>query len=58
VQVAVQVWPIKAPAQPDGQVPLTRLAVGTDEQLVGGAVEQRSTHDKVRKQGIAHAAPG
>lgn len=37
-QVAVQVWPIKAPAQLDGQVPSTKLAVGTDEQLVGGAV--------------------
>jgi hypothetical protein len=41
--VALQDCPISLPAQFAGQEPLTREAVGTAEQLVGGAAIQGST---------------
>jgi hypothetical protein len=40
--VALQDCPINLPAQFAGQEPLTREAVGTAEQFVGGAVKQKN----------------
>jgi len=44
VHVALQLSPINFPAQAAGQVPFTRVALGTDEQLVGGSAAAQAAH--------------
>lgn len=55
--VALQDCPISLPAQFAGQEPLTREAVGTAEQLVGGSAHQNNTKSEAPQQSNDRQAP-